>query len=223
MVTVPISSVEFIVMAFDLIGKDAFTAEVPASTAVMDKFATCPVRPLLSATILAAMVITLEVPALTVKPPSRTTLCSEDKVLVFPIWAPSSSRRRMPSKEASSARPVRLAVTDFTVTSPSAEAVSTALTNGTRAADSGASVDAGWSAGEVTVKPDPTATTTGAAGVPGATGVPGAAGAATTTELYFACESVPKYPAAGDTPLAACHAATADLVTPPKDPVAPPE
>ena len=40
---------------------------------------------------------------------------------------------------------------------------------------------------------------------------------------YLARDIEPKYPTAGETPLADCHAATAVLVIEPKYPVAPPE
>ncbi|HEY4510223.1 MAG TPA: hypothetical protein VJJ73_00105, partial [Candidatus Paceibacterota bacterium] len=100
-------------------------------------------------------------------------------------------------------------VRPFTVTSPSVPAVKITRVNGMRAMFVGASCAPGCVPDE-TVSP-----------VPGVVIGPGVGGGVpppppVAIELYFACDSGPKYPTAGETPFAACHLATADLVNDPK-------
>jgi len=142
--------------------------------------------------------------------------------LAMPSCVPVSSKRTTPAKAASLAKPVLSTVMPVTTTS-CAPAVKVTLVKGSLAALLTAKVAAGCVA-EVIVKPSPVATTE--EDDPPVVVV-------TEDELppvvvidilsYLARDIEPKYPTAGETPLADCQAATAVLVIEPKYPVAPPE
>ena len=115
----------------------------------------------------------------------------------------------IPDRAESLNNPVRSTVMELTVTSPSFAAVSLTLVNGTLAAFSGAKEFAGCVPGS-TLNPVPTE------GIPVGVGVGVGIGPPAVNATYLARDLAPKYPATGATPLAACHAATADFVFAPK-------
>src|SRR3989344_4681143 len=104
--------------------------------------------------------------------------------------------------------PERVNFKVLTVTAPE-PAVKVHLPNGILAAPTTIDLEAGVVTDRPTLKPPAAGT---GAGVPGIPGVPGTL----ATAEYFAREIAPKYPAAGETALAACHLATAAFVAGPK-------
>src|SRR3990167_173024 len=160
-------------------------------------------------------------PALTVNVSPTMAWWFELNVFSMPTCCPLSSKRTIPEKAASLAKPVLSTVIPVTVTS-CAPAVKVTLVKGSLAALPTAKVAAGCVA-DVIVKPSPVAATELADEA-----TDEATDEADEAELtvvaiklsYLARDIEPKYPTAGATPLADCQEAAAALVSEPKYPVA---
>ena len=198
------------VIGLPTIGRVPLTVAAPASTATTAILAMSPPSEPVAGRFTPTVSVRV-VPALTVKDSFKIAWWFEFRVLERPICRPSSSRMTTPLTDESCAGPCRSTVTEFTLTSPSAAAVSVNLVAGMRAAFKGA-IESPGCAVEPTVKPVPVG---GGGGVPGGGG--GGGGGTPATRLSYLARLIePKYPAVGETPFAACHFETAARVSEPK-------